>query len=173
LFDFFINALLRLLDSTGISHKVRNALDWNHQAFADDLSLYTENTALLELVQKFQDWSGLKISTKKWIATGALYGREARREETTANAKARREKAHTAKSRGMAAAYVGDDAIMLDEQDFQVEGAVHTIQGNSMKAMCKTCGIVKENNHFHSTDPDRCSVKKTTSQNVWPRINLN
>ena len=62
---------------------------------------------------------------------------------------------------------------MLDEQDFQVEGAVHTIQGNSMKAMCKTCGIVKENNHFHSTDPDRCSVKKTISQNVWPRINLN
>jgi len=34
LFDFFINALLRMLDSTGISHKVRNAPDWNHQAFA-------------------------------------------------------------------------------------------------------------------------------------------
>jgi len=54
LFDLFINALLRLLDSTGISHKVRNAPDWNHQASADDLSLYTENTAdtdtLLRLV---------------------------------------------------------------------------------------------------------------------------
>jgi len=31
---------------------------------------------LLKLVQKFQDWSGLKNSTKKLIATGALYGRE-------------------------------------------------------------------------------------------------
>jgi len=59
LFDLFINALLRLLDSTGISYKVRNALDWNHQAFADDLSLCTDNTAdadiLLRLVQQFQD----------------------------------------------------------------------------------------------------------------------
>jgi len=72
LFDLFINALLRLLDSTGISHKVRNAPDWNHQTFADDLSLYMENTAdtdiLLRLVQQFQDWSWLKISTKKSIA---------------------------------------------------------------------------------------------------------
>jgi len=71
------NALLRLLDS----HKVRNAPDWNHQAFADNLSLYTENTSnadiLLRLVQQFQDWSGLKISTKKSIAAGAPYGREA------------------------------------------------------------------------------------------------
>jgi len=69
LFDLFINVPLRLLDSTGISHKVRNAPDWNRQAFADDLSLYTENTAdadiLLRLVQQFQEWSGLKISTKK------------------------------------------------------------------------------------------------------------
>ena len=40
LFDLFINALPRLLDSTGISHKVKNLPKWNHQAFADDLSLY-------------------------------------------------------------------------------------------------------------------------------------
>jgi len=97
LFDLFINALLRLLDSAGISHKLRNAPGWNHQAFtsADYLSLYTENTAnadiLLRLVQKFQDWSGLRISTKKSIAAGALYGHEARRCKTIANAKARRE----------------------------------------------------------------------------------
>ena len=61
LFDLFINALLRRLDSTGISHKVRNAPNWNHQAFADDLSLYTENTAdadiLLRLLHQFQEWS--------------------------------------------------------------------------------------------------------------------
>ena len=79
LFDLFNNALLRLLDSTGISHKVRNAPEWNHHAFADDLSMYTESTAnadtLLRLVQQFQDWSGLEISTKKSFATGA--GREA------------------------------------------------------------------------------------------------
>jgi len=117
LFDLFINALLRLLDSTGISHKVRNAPDWNHQAFADNLSLYTENTEdadiLLKLVQKFQDWSGLKISTKKSIATGALYGREDSRKKNIANSKARRERARmtgSARSRGIAAALNEDDA---------------------------------------------------------------
>jgi len=68
LFDLFINTLLLLLDSSRTSHKAKNPPDWNHQAFADDLSLYMEDTAdadtLLKLVQKFQDWSGLKISTK-------------------------------------------------------------------------------------------------------------
>jgi len=84
----------RWADSAGISHKVRNAPDWN--SFVDDLSLYTENTAdadiLLRLVQKFQDWSGLKISTNFSSVTGALYGREARRGKTMVNAKARRER---------------------------------------------------------------------------------
>jgi len=142
LFDLFINALLRLMDSADISHKVRNTPDWNHQAFADDLSLYTENMAdadiLLRLMQKFQDWSGLKISTKKSIATGALYGREARRGKTIANYKAPREKARTAKNRGLAAACEGNDAFMLGEQDLQVEGADNTIQAHVTKVMCRT-----------------------------------
>jgi len=110
----------------------------------------------LVTVQKFQDWSGLKISTKKSIATGALYGREAKRGKTTANAKARREKARTAKNRRLAAACEGDDAFTLGGQDLQVEGAIHTIQGHVTKVMCKTCGIVKENHHLYPTDPDRC-----------------
>jgi len=147
--------------------KVRSAPDWNHQAFADDLSLYMENTAdadiLLRLVQQFQDWSGLKISTRKSIATGALYVREARKGRTIANAKARRAKARTAKSRGLAAACEGDDAFTLGEQDLNVEGAVHTIQGNATKVMCKTCGIVKESHHFYVTDPDRCCRQCATS----------
>jgi len=161
LFDLFINALLRLLDSTGISHKVR----WNHKL--DDLRLYTENTAdtdiLLRLVQQFQEWSGLKISTKKSLATGALYGREARRERTIAHAKARRAKAGTAKSRGLTAACEGDEAFAPGEHDLQVEGAVHTVQRNTTKIMCKTCGIVQESHHFYVTDPERCCRQCATS----------
>jgi len=167
LFDLFINVLLQLLDSAGISHKVRNAPDWNHQAFVDDLSLYTENTAdadiLLTLVQKFQDWSGLKISTKKSFATGALYGSEARRGKTTANAKARSEKARTAGNRGLAAACKGDVAFTPGEQDLPVEGAVRTIQGHAPKVRCKTCVIVKENHHFHLADPGRCCRQCATT----------
>ena len=95
LFDLFINALLRLLDSTGISHRVRGVPDhdWNHQAFADDLSLYVGSTddanTLLDIVSQFQEWSGLKISIKKSLATGALYGRG----EKEASAESRKRRA--------------------------------------------------------------------------------
>jgi len=88
LFDLFINALLRLLDTTGISHKVKNLPEWNHQAFADDLSLYVSEEhdaqTLLDLVAEFQEWSGLKISIKKTIVTGALYGKGAARRDELA-----------------------------------------------------------------------------------------
>jgi len=77
-----------------------------------------------------------------------LYGREARRGKTIANAKARRAKARTAKSRGLTAACEGDEAFAPGKQDLQVEGAVHTIQRNTTKIMCKTCGIVQESHHF-------------------------
>jgi len=113
--------------------------------------------------QQFQDWSGLKISTKKSFATGALYGREAWRGRTIANAKTRRAKARTAKSRGLTAACEGDEAFAPDEQDLQMEGAVHTIQRNTTKAMCKTCGLVKDSHHFYVTDPDRCCRQCATS----------
>jgi len=39
LFDLFLNALLRLLDATGITHVIRGIPQWNHAAFADDLSI--------------------------------------------------------------------------------------------------------------------------------------
>ena len=40
LFDLFLNALLRLLDATGITHSIKRTPQWNHAAFADDLSIY-------------------------------------------------------------------------------------------------------------------------------------
>jgi len=40
LFDLFLNALLRLLDATGITHGINWTPQWNHAAFADDLSIY-------------------------------------------------------------------------------------------------------------------------------------
>jgi len=97
LFDLFINALLRLLDSTGIFHRVRGVPDWNHQAFADDLSLYVGSTedvnTLLDIVSEFQEWSGLKISIKKSLATGALYGRGETQRQKDASAESRKRKA--------------------------------------------------------------------------------
>jgi len=40
LFDLFLNALLRLLDATGTTHGIKRTPQWNHAAFADDLSIY-------------------------------------------------------------------------------------------------------------------------------------
>ena len=96
LFNLFINALLRLLDS-GISHRVRGVPDWNHQAFADDLSFYVGSTddadTLLDIVSEFQEWSGLKISIKKSLATDALYGRGETQRQKEASAESRKRKA--------------------------------------------------------------------------------
>ena len=97
LFDLFLNALLRLLDSTGISHRVRGVPDWNHQAFADDLSLYVSSiedvNTLLHIVSEFQEWSGLKISIKKSLATGTLYGKGETQRQKDASAESRKRKA--------------------------------------------------------------------------------
>jgi len=45
LFDLFLNALLRLLDATGITHGIKRTLQWNHVAFADDLSIYVSTVS--------------------------------------------------------------------------------------------------------------------------------
>jgi len=78
LFILFLNALLRLLDATSITHGIRRIPQWNHAAFADDLSIYVctvkDGNTLLDVVHKFEDWSGLRISTPKSLATGAMYG---------------------------------------------------------------------------------------------------
>ena len=76
LFDLFIKALLRLLDSTGISHRVRGVPDWNHQAFADDLSLYVSSTedanTLLDIVSTFQEWSSLNLLKNPWLQSPSM-----------------------------------------------------------------------------------------------------
>ena len=44
-FDSFLNALLRLLDATGITHGIKRNPQWNHAAFADDLSIYVSTVS--------------------------------------------------------------------------------------------------------------------------------
>jgi len=83
-----------------------------------------------------------------------------------ANTKACREKARSAglaTSWGLAAACEGDEALMSEEQDLQVEGAVDTTRGKLVKVKCKTCGIAKDNNHFHSMDSGQCCRQCTTT----------
>ena len=88
---------LWLLDSTGISHQVRGVPDWNHQACANDLSLYVSSTedanTLLSIVSTFQEWIGLKKSIQKFLAKGALYGKGKTQRKPDASTEARKRKA--------------------------------------------------------------------------------
>ena len=88
---------MRLLDSTGISHQVRNVHDWNYQACANDLLLYVSSTedanTLLSIVSKFQEWIGLKICIQKSLAKGALYGKGEAQRKPDASTEARKRKA--------------------------------------------------------------------------------
>jgi len=89
-FDLFLNALLRLLDATGITHGIKRTPQWNHAAFADDLSIYVgtvrDGNKLLDVIHKFEFWSGLRISIPKSVATGAMYGTGTTRRQEGAKA---------------------------------------------------------------------------------------
>jgi len=69
LFDLFLNALLRLLDATGITHGIKSTPQWHHVAFADDLSIYVitvrDGNKLLDVIHEFEFWRGLQISIPK------------------------------------------------------------------------------------------------------------
>ena len=82
LFDLFLNALLRLLDATGITHDIKRTPQWNHAAFADDLSIYVstvrdlDGNKLLDVTHEFESWRGLQISIPKSVATGTTRRQE-------------------------------------------------------------------------------------------------
>jgi len=69
LFDLFLNALLRLLDATGKKHGIKRTLQWNHAAFADNLSIYVctvkDANKILDVIHELESWSGLRISILK------------------------------------------------------------------------------------------------------------
>jgi len=154
LFDLFINALLRLLVLTGISHEVKSLLEWNHQAFADDLSLYVSGEQdaqlLLDLVAKFQDWSGLKISIRKTIVTGALYGSGAAGRDRKAS-ETGRQQATAGSKRSFS-----DTTVEMqegDEQDLVIDGAVEEPRDRLAQARCRTCGKKKGPHLFGMDNP--------------------
>ena len=74
LFVIFINALLRMLSATGVSHRLEGIHDFNHVAFADDISIFAgsqkDMQKLIDAVRKFQEWSGMKINLNKTFELG-------------------------------------------------------------------------------------------------------
>jgi hypothetical protein len=98
LFILFINALLRLFDNSELQHEVAGAPQFNHLAFADDLSLYLNSEAnanrLLEKILLFEQWSGLHLALPKSFVTAVMHGKgaELRASETARDLRGRPEK---------------------------------------------------------------------------------
>ena len=81
LFNIFINALLRMLTVTGqnedISHGLQigkdqkgdnqcdDGYEFNNIGFIDDISIFADTQEVLNVVQEFTDWCGMKINVKK------------------------------------------------------------------------------------------------------------
>jgi len=96
LFDLFLNALLRLLDATGVTHGSKRTPQWNHAAFADDLSIYVctvkDANKILDVIHEFESWSGLRISIPKSLDTGAMYKTGTARRQVGAKVEAKKGK---------------------------------------------------------------------------------
>ena len=76
LFILFMNALLEHLTHTGkaqgISHGIESTDQFNNLAFIDDATVLAQNQAggqvLLDAIQEFEDWSGMKVNlSKTWV----------------------------------------------------------------------------------------------------------
>jgi len=157
LFDLFLNALLRLLDATGITHGIKRTPQWNNVAFADDLSIYVstvrDGNKLLEVIHEFEFWSGLQISIPKSVATGAMYGKGTTRRQEGAKADAAKRKRDAGPdilNPQIRALEAMDEALDTDHN------VNHNIKGQEawrmnlamMHRQCPICNKKKGNCHF-------------------------
>jgi len=154
----------------GISHRVRGVPDWNHQAFADDLSLYVGSTddanTLLDVVSEFQEWSSLKISIKKSLATGALYGRGETQRQKEALAESRKRKAPglpqfiskaVLRKTQILENLTGDSADDTQSDDEGVVTACDELTRHSLLQRCATCSRHRSPHHFKSESKSQCT----------------
>jgi hypothetical protein len=72
----FINALLRMVTATRVSHRLEGIDDFNHVAFAEEISVVAgsqkDTQKLVNAIRKFQEWCGMKINlnkTSSWAST--------------------------------------------------------------------------------------------------------
>jgi len=157
LFDLFLNALLRLLDATEITQGIQRTSQWNHAAFADDLSVYVrtvrDGNKMLEVIHEFESWSGLRISIPKSVATGAMYGTGTTRRQERAKADAAKRKRDAGPdilNPQIRALEASDDALDTDHN------ANHSTKGQEARRMnlalmhrqCPICIQKKGNCHF-------------------------
>ena len=156
LFNLFINALLRVLEASGIGHGITGVRDFNHLAFADDLSLLVESTTdaekLLSIVRNFEDWSGLAIASQKSFLTGMLFGPGNVARQSTGRTLVRQRR--SASSSGHALF----DLLACEELDRQGPEAdmAYATPAKPHRTKCDSCGNMRLAHFFDSGTSARC-----------------
>lgn len=87
LFSLIFNLLLHALEATGVGHKSMTGMQTAARAFADDVALVTASVqnmcTLLEVVETFCNWSGMRLNVTKSEISAWDFGR--RTEPDTSN----------------------------------------------------------------------------------------
>jgi len=154
LFYLFLNVLLRLLDATRITHGIKRTPQWNHAAFADDLSIYVctvrDANKLLDVIHEFEFWSGLQISIPKSLATRAMYSTGTARRQEGAKAERKRDAGPDILSPQIQALGAMDKALDDDNTaKLSIKGQeAWRINLATMNKQCPICNKKKGNCHF-------------------------
>jgi len=133
--------------------------------FVPEGKVNNDNT-LLDIVSKFQEWSGLKISIKKSLVTGALYGRGETQRQKEASAESRKRKAPGLPQFISKAVLrktqdlenlTGDSADDTQSDDEDVVTACDELTRRSLLQRCATCSRNRSPHHFKFESNSQCT----------------
>ena len=125
-----------------------------------------ENTAdaniLLELVANFQEWSGLCISIKKSLVTGALYGETEKTRNSTARhnlsfQKAQKRERESTLEETNLYDHFEPGTEDTKEDTLAIQQALTDIQSTRNKRRYSTCGQNKDPRHYHKERDEKCT----------------
>jgi len=117
-------------------------------------------------VSAFQEWSGLKISIKKSLATGALYGRGETQRQKEASAESHKQKAPVLPQYTFKAVlqktqdlenHTYDSADDTQSHDEDVITACDKLTRRNLLQRCATCCRNRSPHHFTSESKSQCT----------------
>lgn len=121
---------------------------------------------LHNIVSAFQEWSGLKISIKKSLSTGAVYGKGEAKTQKDASAVARKRKPTRQPYRTSEAVLQttqdlenihSDSAGKVDSKDEEVLTACDELASHRLLQRCEICGRNRNPHHFKSASKTQCT----------------
>jgi len=128
--------------------------------------IWKKANTLLDIVSEFQEWSGLKISIQKSLATGALYGKGETQRQQDVSVEPRKRKApvlpqYTSKAvlqetQDLEKLHC-DSADDVHSDDEDVSTACDELTNQRLVQRCATCGQNRSPHHFKSESKTQCT----------------